>query len=397
VAKLIVSVLALQALAAHSCDELTTVNSLGSGDKFGTQVFARTDAPGSRESAPAAADCPASVGANSAGDGAVLWLSPFDADPATSPSSVAVDAGNDVFMTKATGEVRKLSGADGSLRWSKPFGSLVAVAPGGDVFVAGTFSGTLVLDATTLSAAGGTDAFLAVLDGDGNVTRAFALGGPGDETAQSLAVDANGRAFVSGSGLGTLAVDTAGATLWRKTYAGNVATDATGNVVVAGGFTGSVDFGAATLTSEGGKDVFVVKLDGNGIPLFARRFGDAGTQQEAQAISIDAAGNPLIAGVFDGTIDFGTGALTMGSCPSEAWCKTSGFIAELDADGAAVWSRARGPMRAFSSIAAGATGTVLASGAEPGDADPYRMPLLLALDASGQKVWERREWPDSGV
>lgn len=42
--------------------------------------------------------------------------------------------------------------------------------------------------------------------------------------------------------------------------------------------------------------------------VYSARFGD-GASQAAYAISLDAAGNVFVSGVFSGEIDFGTGPL----------------------------------------------------------------------------------------
>lgn len=396
VAKLVGTLLALQALSYPSCDERNGVNSLASDIDFGTQLATTTNGDPTAESDPPGANCPAPDPQNPAEGGAIWWLSPRGDDPATNPSSVAVDARHDAYMTKQTGGVAKLD-ADGALVWSKPFGSLVAVDGADQVFVAGTFAGSLDLDGTTLTAEGDSDVFVAVLDVDGNVERSTVLGGSGAETATSLAVSADGRAVVSGAGLGTVALDPSGEVAWQKDYAGAVTADATGAVLVTGAFSGTTDFGGGELTSAGGNDVFVVKLGSDGSHVWSKRFGDAGDTQEGQAVAADAAGNVLVSGVFNGTVDFGTGSHTTRACPSEVWCGTWGFVAKLSADGDAVWSRDRGPMRALNGIAAASSGAVLVSGTEPGNVNPFRRPLLLALDASGQSLWQRLEWPDTGL
>ena len=87
-----------------------------------------------------------------------------------------------------------------------------------------------------------------------------------------------------------------------------VAVDGGGNAVVTGYFRGSVNFGGGNLTSAGSNDVFVAKLDFSDNHVWSKRFGDA-DDDFAEGIGVDAAGNVLIAGSFSGKIDFGGGSL----------------------------------------------------------------------------------------
>jgi hypothetical protein len=396
VAKLVATLLALQAVAYPSCDQRNDVNSLGSNIDFGTQLASSPSGAPQAESDSIGANCPAPDPENSQQGGALWWLTAAGEDRATDASSVASDSSHDAYMTKATGGVAKV-GADGALGWTKPFGSLVAVDASDHVYVAGSFTGTLDLDGTTLVAAGESDVFVAVLDTAGNLERSTVLGGAGNETATSLAVDASGRAVVSGAGLGTVALDETGEVAWQQAYSGSVAIDGTGAVLVTGGFSDSVDFGGGAVTSSGGNDIFVVKLASDGAHQWSRAFGDAGGQQQGQAIAADSAGNVVVTGVFDGTVDFGAGTLQMHACPSEVWCNTWGFVTKFDPDGRALWSLGRGPMRSLTSVATAASGAVLVSGTEPGNVNPYKRSLLLALDADGKGLWTRIDWPETGL
>jgi Beta-propeller repeat len=72
-----------------------------------------------------------------------------------------------------------------------------------------------------------------------------------------------------------------------------VATDAAGDIYVAGYFYGSVDFGSGVLTSAGGADVFLAKFDASGACLWSKRFGDTADQSGA-SVATDAAGNVYI-------------------------------------------------------------------------------------------------------
>jgi hypothetical protein len=109
-----------------------------------------------------------------------------------------------------------------------------------------------------------------------------------------------------------------------------VATDAAGNVVVAGTMAGSTQFGMFPLLSAGGNDVFVVKLDPKGNVSWAKRYGDA-AGQFVDAIAVDSAGNIILGGHFNSTIDFGNGTLTSAG-------GLDGYVAKLSPNGDPMWS-----------------------------------------------------------
>ena len=69
-----------------------------------------------------------------------------------------------------------------------------------------------------------------------------------------------------------------------------IATDAAGNSYVTGYFQDTATFGSFTLISSGMEDVFVVKYDMNGNELWAKRFGNTGSEY-GYGIGIDGAGN----------------------------------------------------------------------------------------------------------
>src|SRR5262245_15445687 len=93
-------------------------------------------------------------------------------------------------------------------------------------------------------------------------------------------------------------------------WASAVDTDPGGNVYLTGCFQGTVDFdpgaGTTNLTSAGGLDVFVAKYSPAGNFLWARSVGGAALDS-AQDIAIDGAGNVLVVGSFNGTVDFDPG------------------------------------------------------------------------------------------
>ncbi|APR82565.1 Hypothetical protein A7982_07914 [Minicystis rosea] len=112
-----------------------------------------------------------------------------------------------------------------------------------------------------------------------------------------------------------------------------VAADGAGNVLLVGTFFDSIDLGGGLLTSAGGQDIFVAKLDASGKHLRSKRFGDAG-EPTGVSIAADSADNAIVAGFFGGSLDFGGGLLVSSGSPASI------FVAKLAADGSHIWSEA---------------------------------------------------------
>jgi gliding motility-associated-like protein/uncharacterized delta-60 repeat protein len=115
--------------------------------------------------------------------------------------------------------------------------------------------------------------------------------------------------------------------------------DASGNIYLSGGFTGTIDFdpgpGVSNMTSAGQRDIFVVKMDAVGNFVWAFRTG--GTDSEsASALSVDGSGNVYVAGSYAFAFDFdpGAGVVNLGAVNSDDI-----FIVKLDASGNFSWAK----------------------------------------------------------
>lgn len=169
----------------------------------------------------------------------------------------------------------------GDPTWSKRFGGIyddaamgVAVDKDQSVIVAGHFRSAAVFGEKAYIAKGDADIFVTKYTPSGDLVWAKVFGG--------LYLD--------------------------KAYA--VATDADGGVVVAGEFSGTVDFGAGEFESSGGADIFLLKLDAGGALVFAKHFGGL-SDQRAKGLAITASGDIVIAGEHNGEMSFDAGAPTL--------------------------------------------------------------------------------------
>jgi hypothetical protein len=85
--------------------------------------------------------------------------------------------------------------------------------------------------------------------------------------------------------------------------------DSANNPLVCGYFYATCNFGAQTWTSAGSWDVFVAKYSSSGTPIWSERFG--GTNgDDSCGIAVDGANYPVIAGYFSGSANFGGSTLT---------------------------------------------------------------------------------------
>ncbi len=93
-------------------------------------------------------------------------------------------------------------------------------------------------------------------------------------------------------------------TLPKTAYINSVITDAAGNVIINGTFSGELHLGNITLVSAGSEDIFWAKLSANGQFLLAQRMGGESVDYENYA-GIDAQGNFYMSGNYDSyNIDF---------------------------------------------------------------------------------------------
>jgi len=94
---------------------------------------------------------------------------------------------------------------------------------------------------------------------------------------------------------------------------GGIALDAAGNIYIAGSFSGTADFdpgsGTFNITSNGGTDIFIQKLDNAGNLIWVKTMGGS-RDDHANSIGVDLNGNVFATGFFRDTVDFNPGTGT---------------------------------------------------------------------------------------
>jgi hypothetical protein len=233
--------------------------------------------------------------------GAFNGTADFNPDPAVT-NTLSTAGSSDIYISKldAAGNyvwARRMGGSGSSA----DFGESIALDASGNVYTTGRFSGTSDFNpdpavTNSLTSAGIDDIFISKLDAAGNYVWAKQMGGISQDYGSSIAIDAFGNSYTTGVFNGTAdfnsdpaatnnlisaggedifisKLDASGNLVWAKQLGGTsndlgfgLAIDASGNVVTTGEFRATSDFNpdAATannLTSAGGSDIFVVKLN----------------------------------------------------------------------------------------------------------------------------------------
>ena len=201
--------------------------------------------------------------------------------------------------------VAGIGGASGSQ------GNAIAVDAAGYVYVGGSFSGMADFDPgpgiLSLNTNGGSDIFIAKYDASGKYIWARKIGGTGSDAVKKLITDTSGHIYLTGTFAGTVNFDPAGG-------------------------------GSASLTSNGGDDIFVAKFDTAGNYIWAKNAGGTGSEL-VNGMGIDRSGGVYITGGFMNTMYFGAAGSSTGVPAITSNGGQDAYFARYDAAGNYVWGR----------------------------------------------------------
>ena len=305
--------------------------------------------------------CRESCESASCGDGVVDTGEDCDDNDEIDTNSCANDCTTPALWTRTI---------DGSL------GLGIAVDSTGNVVVVGDVVGASSLDG-----------WVRKYDAGGAALWTQTYNGAADDydRADGVAIDAAGNVLVTGletTGLGDTDVwvrkyDSSGGTVWTRTYGGaaggddlgsRVATDAGGNVLVAGSEGVAPDPDGGWIT-----DGWIRKYDPAGATLWTRTYaGAAGDYDQALGIAVDSNGDVLV-----------TGSETTATS-ADAW------VRRYDMDGGTIWTRAYSGAQGLgaqgASIAVDGSGDILVTGAELSAAGVVDI-FVRKYDSGGTDLW----------
>lgn len=287
----------------------------------------------------------------------------------------------DMFVVKYNSE--------GVLQWVQTaggndtdFGYDIAVDASGNVYVTGLFWYTASFGIFSKTSAGLGDAFVVKYNSSGVVQWVKAAGGTAGDVSNSIAVDASGCVYITGTYGNTATFDgmsitsagtydvfvakynSSGVVEWVETVGGtfdddvkSIAVDISGKVYITGGFSGTAYFGSNAETSYGSNDVFVAKFDQNSMSWAWSEKAGSTSGDYGSDIAVDVSGNVYITGSIWGGAYFGPFTKTvLGGSDI--------FVAKYNTSGSIQWVQTAGGtgLDSGNSIALDATGNVYITG-----------------------------------
>jgi hypothetical protein len=304
------------------------------------------------------------------------YFGTIDLDPGVGVVNVTSVGSQDIFVVKLD--------SIGNFIWGKSVGgsnieyprSLV-IDNNNNILLGGYFRQTADFDPSSaifnLSTGNpGADGFILKLSPDGNFVYAKQIGGVSsvDDDLLGIAIDNQGNLYATGyfnltcdldpgpgsftatstgsSDIFIIKLDSTGSFIFAKTIGGvtggtvtcvgrTILIDSFNDVIITGSFDAMQDFdpnaGIFTLVSNGLMDIFLLKLTSSGNFVFAKAFGGPGNDY-GSSVSFDDHYDVLLAGVFDGTVDFDPDA---GVSNRTSNGLSDGFLLKLNGTGNYVW------------------------------------------------------------
>jgi hypothetical protein len=288
-----------------------------------------------------------------------LFTSPSASFGTTVLTNSGTGSTGDFFLAKYA--------ASGTLLWVKSAsgnaydqGMSVCTDPAGNSYVTGSFeSSSISFGGITLTNTSSlSDIFVVKYDPSGTVVWAKGYGGTQQDWGNSIAADASGNTFITGTffSLGVLfdsygvinsggndafitMLDVNGTAVWTDQIGGSladeglcVASDASGNAYLLGTFTSpTLAAYSPNMINAGGSDIFFAKYNSSGTVMLSKRTGGS-NNEEFNSLCLNASGDIYMTGYFESS-SLNLGAVTINNSVTRSMA-----VVKYDASGTALWA-----------------------------------------------------------
>jgi hypothetical protein len=266
-----------------------------------------------------------------------------------------------------------------TFEYAKQFGSMggeikgecIAIDNSGNTYITGGFVGEVDFDPSSnilnLISNGSDDIFIAKFDTASNLIWVKQIGGLGEDIGKSIVIDDNGSICLTGSfedvvdfnpntgnynisstggtDIFVLKLDRLGNFFWANNMGGllddkseAITFDDQGNIYTTGSFIDSGDFdpGIGVFNLTGAQqEIFVSKLSSNGSFLWAKNMGGGGFDI-GRSIAVDTQGNVYTTGEFIDSADFDPG---IGIFTLSTGSDYNIFVSKLNNNGNFIWAK----------------------------------------------------------
>ncbi|MCP4441763.1 MAG: T9SS type A sorting domain-containing protein [Aureispira sp.] len=235
-----------------------------------------------------------------------IFAGTVDFDPSANSYNLTSNGAYSTF-------IQKLDNA-GNLIWAKDiengFGKSIALDASGNIYVIGNYEGSTTdfdpgPNTFNQTPVGSQDFYILKLDNNGNFGWVKTIGSSSFDSGESISVNSNG-------------------------------------IYITGNFEGTADFDPSTntanQTSNGGSDIYILKLDLNGNFAWVKTIGGT-ANEKGNNLHLDANGNIYTTGSFEGTVDFDPSPNISNKTSNG---NTDTYILKLDANGNFTWAETIG-------------------------------------------------------
>ncbi len=227
-----------------------------------------------------------------------------------------------------------------------------------NIYIAGAFTTSLGNGDTSIESEGNRDIYVARFSPEGELEWLWQAGGEYMDKITAIKSAPDNDLYVAGMIEGEMTfgkediegdakklfvsrINSKGKSDWVQTlpYTGTASgylleTDYLGNIILSGVFSDSLSCGEASLTSEGHKDMFLLRLNPEGVLDQLQSYGTSG-KEKPTALATDTLGNLYLAGNY--TKDFTLDTCTISTVNNSK--SGNCFVAKLDASFITQWAK----------------------------------------------------------